>query len=134
MTLVYLSPSGSLVRPPTIYPLTHDRSRARPRRLQSNLPSPQKPRKMMGLFNGLQNAGQQLRGKASRSSDDAAPEGSEPDETSVLCVLVAAHRAAKLTGCCSDENEGSIIASLISQLRCAPAASLPRMRRPTGCP
>ncbi|KZW02095.1 Oxysterol-binding protein [Exidia glandulosa HHB12029] len=54
---------------------------------------------MMGLFNGLQNAGQQLRGKASRS-DDAAPEGSEPDETSVL-----------------DENEGSIIASLISQLR-----------------
>lgn len=53
----------------------------------------------MGLFNGLQSAGQQLRGKASRT-EDAAPENSEPDETSVL-----------------DENEGSIIASLISQLR-----------------
>lgn len=56
---------------------------------------------MMGLFNGLQSAGQSLRNKARPSvSDDAAPEGSEPDETSVL-----------------DEQEGSIIASLISQLR-----------------
>ena len=36
---------------------------------------------MMGLFNGLQNAGQQLRGKASRSGDDGAPEGSEPDDS-----------------------------------------------------
>ena len=50
----------------------------------------------MGLLNGLQSAGQQLRGKTSRT-EDAAPEGSEPDETSVLCVsILQAYRESDL--------------------------------------
>ncbi|CAK5279839.1 unnamed protein product [Mycena citricolor] len=52
---------------------------------------------MMGLFS---QAGASLRGKPRGSDEDRAPEDTEPDETSVL-----------------DENEGSIILSLISQLR-----------------
>ncbi|OJT07950.1 Oxysterol-binding protein-like protein OBPalpha [Trametes pubescens] len=52
---------------------------------------------MMGLFN---QAAQKVYKPRGTSEDDKAPEDTEPDDTSIL-----------------DENEGSIIASLISQLR-----------------
>ncbi|EIW65283.1 Oxysterol-binding protein [Trametes versicolor FP-101664 SS1] len=52
---------------------------------------------MMGLFN---QAAQKVYKPRGSSEDDKAPEDTEPDDTSIL-----------------DENEGSIIASLISQLR-----------------
>ncbi|KAH7104257.1 Oxysterol-binding protein [Auriculariales sp. MPI-PUGE-AT-0066] len=54
---------------------------------------------MNGMMNMFSGAGSALRGKRG-SNDDAPPEGSREDETSVL-----------------DENEGSIISSMISQLR-----------------
>ncbi|KIJ60085.1 hypothetical protein HYDPIDRAFT_43494 [Hydnomerulius pinastri MD-312] len=52
---------------------------------------------MMGLFS---QAGSHIRRARGLSVDDRAPEDTEPDDTSIL-----------------DENEGSIITSLISQLR-----------------
>ncbi|KAB5588656.1 Oxysterol-binding protein [Ceratobasidium theobromae] len=56
---------------------------------------------MMGLLSGFQGGASSVRKRASGGGDqDRAPEGSNPDDTSVL-----------------DENEGSIIMSIISQLR-----------------
>ena len=55
----------------------------------------------MGLLSGLQGGASNVRKRVSGGGDqDRAPEGSNPDDTSIL-----------------DENEGSIIMSLISQLR-----------------
>ncbi|KDQ17742.1 hypothetical protein BOTBODRAFT_105620 [Botryobasidium botryosum FD-172 SS1] len=56
---------------------------------------------MMGLFNSIQGAATSARKRSSSAGEsERAPEGSAPDDTSIL-----------------DENEGSIIMSLISQLR-----------------
>lgn len=55
----------------------------------------------MGLLSGLQGGASNVRKRVSGGGDqDRAPEGSDPDDTSIL-----------------DENEGSIIMALISQLR-----------------
>ncbi|KAG8744915.1 hypothetical protein FRC10_009285 [Ceratobasidium sp. 414] len=54
---------------------------------------------MMGLLSGLQGSASNVR-KRVAGEQDRAPEGSDPDDTSVL-----------------DENEGSIVVSIISQLR-----------------
>ena len=43
---------------------------------------------MMGLFGGLQNASNSLRGKG--KAEDAPPEGSAEEETSVLCAIARA--------------------------------------------
>ncbi|KAJ3000528.1 hypothetical protein NUW54_g6763 [Trametes sanguinea] len=55
---------------------------------------------MMGLFN---QAAQKVYKPRGSSDEDKVPDDTEPDDTSIL-----------------DENEGSIIASLISQLRFVP--------------
>ncbi|CAE6401552.1 unnamed protein product [Rhizoctonia solani] len=56
---------------------------------------------MMGLLSGLQGGANSVRKRVGGGGDqDRAPEGSNPDDTSIL-----------------DENEGSIIMSIISQLR-----------------
>ncbi|QRV76481.1 oxysterol binding protein [Ceratobasidium sp. AG-Ba] len=55
----------------------------------------------MGLLSGLQGGANNVRKRVSGANEqDGAPEGSAPDDTSVL-----------------DENEGSIVMSIISQLR-----------------
>ncbi|KDN46049.1 hypothetical protein RSAG8_04556, partial [Rhizoctonia solani AG-8 WAC10335] len=56
---------------------------------------------MMGLLSGLQGGANSVRKRVAGGGDqDRAPEGSNPDDTSIL-----------------DENEGSIVMSIISQLR-----------------
>ncbi|CAE6426113.1 unnamed protein product [Rhizoctonia solani] len=56
---------------------------------------------MMGLLSGLQGGASSVRKRVAGGGDqDRAPEGSNPDDTSIL-----------------DENEGSIVMSIISQLR-----------------
>ncbi|OBZ79115.1 Oxysterol-binding C23B6.01c [Grifola frondosa] len=55
---------------------------------------------MMGLFNQASSLTQKVHRPRGNSDEDKMPEDTEPDDTSIL-----------------DENEGSIIASLISQLR-----------------
>ncbi|ELU43299.1 oxysterol-binding protein family [Rhizoctonia solani AG-1 IA] len=62
---------------------------------------------MMGLLSGLQGGANNVRKRVGGGSgdQDRAPEGSNPDDTSIL-----------------DENEGSIVMSIISQLRYVPSA------------
>lgn len=96
---------------------------------------------MMGLFS---QAGSHIRRARGLSVEDRAPEDTEPDDTSILCVFLffpplfppslSDHLytsssfilSPSLMGYtdtdyeCRDENEGSIITSLISQLRSAP--------------
>jgi hypothetical protein len=73
---------------------------------------------MMGLFS---QAGSHIRRARGASVEDNAPEDTEPDDTSILFVSVHSIDIVMFFyGSDSDyrdENEGSIILSLISQLR-----------------
>ncbi len=76
---------------------------------------------MMGLFN---QATSKMGYKPRGADEDKVPDDTEPDDTSILSVSSAlAMRYLSLADPCvdvdeyRDENEGSIIASLISQLR-----------------
>lgn len=87
---------------------------------------------MMGLFS---QAGSQIRRARGLSVEDRAPEDTEPDDTSILCVFssfplyspVFTTPPSSFTTMgytdadyqCRDENEGSVVTSLISQLRFA---------------
>lgn len=91
---------------------------------------------MMGLFS---QAGTHIRRARGLSVEDRPPEDTEPDDTSILCVLSSSfyppvfvtsflHPHSPSTSLMGytdtnygyrDENEGSIITSLISQLRFA---------------
>jgi hypothetical protein len=73
---------------------------------------------MMGLFS---QAGSHIKRARGGSVDDNAPEDTEPDDTSILSVsfhsVVVVMFVYSSDPDCRDENEGSIILSLISQLR-----------------
>jgi hypothetical protein len=73
---------------------------------------------MMGLFS---QAGSHIKRARGASVDDNAPEDTEPDETSILSVffhpIVTAMLFYDSNSYYRDENEGSIISSMISQLR-----------------
>jgi hypothetical protein len=73
---------------------------------------------MMGLFS---QAGSHIKRARGASVDDNAPEDTEPDDTSILSVSFHSISIAMFFYSSDpeyrDENEGSIISSLISQLR-----------------
>ena len=81
---------------------------------------------MMGLFNATSKMMYKPRASA---EDDKVPDDTEPDDTSILSVPLLSLSACPVMRFpspadpfddfddCRDENEGSIIASLISQLR-----------------
>jgi hypothetical protein len=73
---------------------------------------------MMGLFS---QAGSHIKRARGGSVDDNAPEDTEPDETSILSVgfysLTIAMFFYSANSNYRDENEGSMISSMISQLR-----------------
>lgn len=83
---------------------------------------------MMGLFNsatsGMKASSHRPRGG---SIEDKIPEDTEPDDTSILSVFPLSSMLRYSTHNTDhddahehrDENEGSIIMSLIGQLRCA---------------
>jgi hypothetical protein len=82
---------------------------------------------MMGIFN---QASQHLKRPRVSSVEDKVPEDTEEDDTSVLCVrppslpplmsvLTLNVPPSPADAPYSDEQEGSIITSMISQLRCA---------------
>ena len=85
---------------------------------------------MMGLFN--QATSKIMYKPRASSEEDKVPDDTEPDDTSILSVLPPLSPLPSLSATmgyptpadpcddvddCRDENEGSIIASLISQLR-----------------
>ena len=73
---------------------------------------------MMGLFS---QAGSHIKRARGASVDDNAPEDTEPDDTSILSVsfhsIVVIMFFYDSDSDRRNENEGSIITSLISQLR-----------------
>ena len=84
---------------------------------------------MMGLFS---QATSKMMYKPRGADEDKVPDDTEPDDTSILSVLPPLSPLPSLSATmgyptpadpcddvddCRDENEGSIIASLISQLR-----------------
>lgn len=75
---------------------------------------------MMGLFT-------KGRPRGPSSADDKAPEDTNPDDTSILFVPSAplSYMPSQFHPDYRDENEGSVILSLISQLRCVPPAPTP---------